>query len=107
MTAPDRQQANRITSVTERLSGMLKALGNPVRFQIMQTLAERRTCITQRDRGDDPTGAIHRKPAPEGAARGGFDPGRDRRTGDLLLHRPGWGALAQGADRELVARMLQ
>lgn len=26
---------------------MLKALGNPVRFRIMQTLAERQTCITQ------------------------------------------------------------
>jgi ArsR family transcriptional regulator len=26
---------------------MLKALGNPVRFQIIQTLAERQTCITQ------------------------------------------------------------
>jgi ArsR family transcriptional regulator len=26
---------------------MLKALGNPVRFQIMHTLAERRSCITQ------------------------------------------------------------
>ena len=30
-----------------RLVGMLKALGNPVRFRIMQTLAERQTCITQ------------------------------------------------------------
>jgi ArsR family transcriptional regulator len=30
-----------------RLARMLKALGNPVRFQIMQTLAERRSCITQ------------------------------------------------------------
>jgi ArsR family transcriptional regulator, arsenate/arsenite/antimonite-responsive transcriptional repressor len=30
-----------------RLVGMLKALGNPIRFQIMQTLAERQTCITQ------------------------------------------------------------
>ena len=30
----------------ERLAQMLKALGNPVRFQIMQTLAERRSCIT-------------------------------------------------------------
>ena len=29
-----------------RLSKMLKALGNPVRFQIMETLAERQTCIT-------------------------------------------------------------
>jgi ArsR family transcriptional regulator, arsenate/arsenite/antimonite-responsive transcriptional repressor len=31
----------------ERLVQMLKALGNPVRFRIMQTLAERETCITQ------------------------------------------------------------
>ena len=30
-----------------RLANMLKALGNPVRFQIMKTLAERQTCITQ------------------------------------------------------------
>ena len=30
-----------------RLARMLKALGNPVRFRIMQTLAERQTCITQ------------------------------------------------------------
>ena len=31
----------------ERLVQMLKALGNPVRFRIMQTLAERQMCITQ------------------------------------------------------------
>lgn len=31
----------------ERLVQMLKALGNPIRFQIMKTLAERQTCITQ------------------------------------------------------------
>jgi len=30
-----------------RLVQMLKALGNPVRFGIMQTLAERQMCITQ------------------------------------------------------------
>jgi len=30
----------------ERLAAMLKALGNPIRFQIMQTLAERQVCIT-------------------------------------------------------------
>ena len=30
-----------------RLVRMLKALGNPVRFQIMRTLAERQVCITQ------------------------------------------------------------
>jgi ArsR family transcriptional regulator len=30
-----------------RLVQMLKALGNPVRFEIMRTLAERQTCITQ------------------------------------------------------------
>lgn len=29
-----------------RLANMLKALGNPVRFQIMETLAENQTCIT-------------------------------------------------------------
>ena len=31
----------------QRLARMLKALGNPVRFQIMQTLADRNSCITQ------------------------------------------------------------
>ena len=30
-----------------RLARMLKALGNPIRFQIMKTLAERQACITQ------------------------------------------------------------
>ncbi len=34
-------QANKL-----RLAKMLKALGNPIRFQIMETLAERQTCIT-------------------------------------------------------------
>ena len=29
-----------------RLAAMLKALGNPIRFQIMHTLSERQTCIT-------------------------------------------------------------
>ena len=36
-----------LTTEAERLALMLKALGNPVRFQIVQTLAERQTCITQ------------------------------------------------------------
>jgi ArsR family transcriptional regulator, arsenate/arsenite/antimonite-responsive transcriptional repressor len=30
-----------------RLVRMIKALGNPIRFQIMKTLAECQTCITQ------------------------------------------------------------
>jgi ArsR family transcriptional regulator, arsenate/arsenite/antimonite-responsive transcriptional repressor len=30
----------------QRLAKMLKALGNPIRFQIMQTLAERQMCMT-------------------------------------------------------------
>jgi ArsR family transcriptional regulator, arsenate/arsenite/antimonite-responsive transcriptional repressor len=30
----------------ERLAKMLKALGNPIRFQIMETLAARQTCMT-------------------------------------------------------------
>jgi predicted transcriptional regulator len=36
-----------LTESEERLARMLKALGNPVRFRIMQTLSERQTCITQ------------------------------------------------------------
>jgi ArsR family transcriptional regulator len=31
----------------KRLAKMLKALGNPVRFQIIQTLASKQVCITQ------------------------------------------------------------
>jgi ArsR family transcriptional regulator len=30
----------------QRLAAMLKALGNPVRFQMMQILAEKQSCIT-------------------------------------------------------------
>jgi ArsR family transcriptional regulator len=37
----------RLAPDSARLARMLKALGNPVRFRIMQTLAERQTCITQ------------------------------------------------------------
>jgi ArsR family transcriptional regulator len=40
-------QPIRLGSDAARLARMLKALGNPVRFQIIQTLAERRSCITQ------------------------------------------------------------
>jgi ArsR family transcriptional regulator len=39
------QEAGRTPDI-ERLACMLKALGNPIRFRIMQTLAERRTCMT-------------------------------------------------------------
>jgi len=35
-----------LTPRERRLAAMLKALGNPVRFQIMQYLAERQVCIT-------------------------------------------------------------
>lgn len=35
-----------IISSKTRLAKMLKALGNPIRFQIMETLAERQGCIT-------------------------------------------------------------
>ena len=35
-----------LTSEEERLAKMLKALGNPVRFQIVQILAEKQVCIT-------------------------------------------------------------
>ncbi len=36
----------RLSSTDLRLAQMLKALGNPIRFQIIKTLAERQTCIT-------------------------------------------------------------
>jgi len=36
-----------LASGEERLVQMLKALGNPIRFEIMRTLAERQSCITQ------------------------------------------------------------
>lgn len=35
-----------LSSNEARLARMLKALGNPVRFQIMQVLAEKQACIT-------------------------------------------------------------
>jgi len=35
-----------LPSDKDRLAQMLKALGNPIRFQIVETLAERQTCIT-------------------------------------------------------------
>ncbi len=38
--------AREMTLDEQRLAGMLKALGNPVRFQIMQILSEKQLCIT-------------------------------------------------------------
>jgi ArsR family transcriptional regulator len=35
-----------VSSEKLRLAKMLKALGNPIRFQIVETLAERQMCIT-------------------------------------------------------------
>jgi ArsR family transcriptional regulator, arsenate/arsenite/antimonite-responsive transcriptional repressor len=35
-----------LTDSEQRLAQMLKALGNPVRFYIVQVLAEKQTCIT-------------------------------------------------------------
>ncbi len=39
-------QATFLNRQQERLAKMLKALGNPIRFQIMETLAARQTCLT-------------------------------------------------------------
>jgi ArsR family transcriptional regulator len=36
----------RLSTDDARLARMLKALGNPIRFQIVKTLAERQTCMT-------------------------------------------------------------
>ena len=35
-----------LTAEEQRMARMLKALGNPVRFYIIQVLAEKQTCIT-------------------------------------------------------------
>jgi ArsR family transcriptional regulator len=35
-----------LSAQDQKLAQMLKALGNPVRFQIVQILAEKQTCIT-------------------------------------------------------------
>lgn len=43
----ERDYDSELTTDEERLARMLKALGNPVRFRIMRTLADRQTCITQ------------------------------------------------------------
>jgi ArsR family transcriptional regulator, arsenate/arsenite/antimonite-responsive transcriptional repressor len=37
---------NILSSQDEKLTRMLKALGNPVRFHIVKTLAEKKMCIT-------------------------------------------------------------
>ncbi len=47
MSTQSKSHTVRLASDAGRLARMLKALGNPVRFQIMQTLAERQTCIAQ------------------------------------------------------------
>jgi DNA-binding transcriptional ArsR family regulator len=39
-------KTNSISADKERLARMFKALGSPIRFQIMETLAQRKTCIT-------------------------------------------------------------
>lgn len=45
--AGQKKKSVRLAPDEARLARMLKALGNPIRFQIVQTLAERQTCITQ------------------------------------------------------------
>ena len=45
MVKPD-STLRKLTPPEQRLALMLKALGNPVRFQILQILAEKQMCIT-------------------------------------------------------------
>jgi ArsR family transcriptional regulator len=45
--AGQRKKSVRLAPDEARLARMLKALGNPTRFQIVKTLAERQMCITQ------------------------------------------------------------
>jgi ArsR family transcriptional regulator len=41
------KKSARLTPDESRLAQMLNALGNPIRFQMIKTLAECQTCITQ------------------------------------------------------------
>ena len=97
----------RLATEAERLARMLKALGNPVRFQIVQTLAERQTCITQEIVDSMPLAQSTISQHLKVLARGRSGAGRDRRAGDVLLPRSPRRALAQGADRSLAARVLR
>ena len=44
--AKENSTIRQLTPDEQRLVKMLKALGNPVRFQIVQSLAEKQVCIT-------------------------------------------------------------
>jgi ArsR family transcriptional regulator len=46
MTRKPNPTLRSLTTDETRLAEMLKALGNPVRFRIVQVLAENQTCIT-------------------------------------------------------------
>jgi ArsR family transcriptional regulator, arsenate/arsenite/antimonite-responsive transcriptional repressor len=46
MTISGKRRNVRLAPDAVRLANMLKALGNPIRFQIVQTLAERQMCMT-------------------------------------------------------------
>jgi ArsR family transcriptional regulator, arsenate/arsenite/antimonite-responsive transcriptional repressor len=46
MNMKEKPTIREMTQNEERLAQMLKALGNPVRFQIVQILAEKQMCIT-------------------------------------------------------------
>ena len=46
MTLSGKRRNVRLAPDAERLASMLRALGNPIRFQIIQTLAERQMCMT-------------------------------------------------------------
>ena len=57
-----------LTHEEARLAKMLKALGNPVRFRIMQYLADSQMCITGDIVDVHHPGTIHRQPASQSAA---------------------------------------
>ena len=57
-------QESKVNSSDIRLAKMLKALGNPIRFEIMEMLAARQTCMTYEIVQSTPSGAIHRQSTP-------------------------------------------
>ena len=100
-----RYMSNQVTLIPEkqRLAKMLKALGNPVRFQIVEFLAENQMCITNDIVRNTPlaqsTVSQHLKVLKEA----GLISRRNRGPGHLLLSRSRELPMAQGANRQLAA----
>ena len=95
-----------VSSDKLRLARMLKALGNPIRFQIVETLAERQMCITSEIVETTPlaqsTVSQHLKVLKEA----GLIHGEIEGPATCYCLNAGRLPLAEGPDRELAAILL-